>query len=155
MTCAGAALAVGALAGEEAPAFAAAARQHGVPVNIVDTPELSSFSFGTIVNRSPVVIGISTAGVAPVLGQAIRAKIEALLHPALGAWAAAAQRLRAIVNARFPWARRAATCGADLPTGRLRHASAGRARPARLTFCRFANADRSPWSAPAPAIPSC
>ena len=54
--------------------------------------ELSSFSFGSIVNRSPVVIGISTDGAAPVLGQAIRAKIEALLHPALGAWAAAAQR---------------------------------------------------------------
>ena len=92
---AGAALAIGALAGEDAVTFAAAARAHGVPVNIVDTPALSTFSFGSIVNRSPVVIGIATDGAAPVLGQAIRAKIEALLHPALGAWAAAAQRLRA------------------------------------------------------------
>ena len=95
-------LPIGALAGEEAAAFAAAARRHGVPVNIVDTPELSSFSFGSIVNRSPVVIGIGTDGAAPVLGQAIRAKIEALLHPALGAWAAAAQRLRVVVKARLP-----------------------------------------------------
>jgi uroporphyrin-III C-methyltransferase/precorrin-2 dehydrogenase/sirohydrochlorin ferrochelatase len=92
---------VGALAGEEAQAFAAAARRHGAPVNIVDMPEISTFSFGTIVNRSPVVIGISTAGVAPVLGQAIRAKIEALLHPALAAWAVAAKHLRAKINARF------------------------------------------------------
>jgi uroporphyrin-III C-methyltransferase / precorrin-2 dehydrogenase / sirohydrochlorin ferrochelatase len=98
----GAALAVGALAGEEAQSFAAAARRHGVPVNIVDTPELSTFSFGSIVNRSPMVIGICTGGAAPVLGQAIRGKIEALLHPALGAWAIAAQRLRAIVKARLP-----------------------------------------------------
>ena len=72
--------------------FATAAREHGVPVNIVDMPDISTFSFGTIVNRSPVVIGISTAGVAPVLGQSIRGKIEALLHPALAAWAAAAKR---------------------------------------------------------------
>ena len=98
----GAALAIGALVGEEATAFATAAREHGVPVNIVDTPELSSFSFGTIVNRSPVVIGISTDGAAPILGQAIRAKIEALLQPALGAWAAAAQRLRATIKAQLP-----------------------------------------------------
>jgi uroporphyrin-III C-methyltransferase / precorrin-2 dehydrogenase / sirohydrochlorin ferrochelatase len=97
----GASLAVGALVGEQASAFATAAREHGVPVNIVDAPDISTFSFGTIVNRSPVVIGISTAGVAPVLGQAIRAKIEALLHPALADWAAAAARLRARINARF------------------------------------------------------
>jgi uroporphyrin-III C-methyltransferase/precorrin-2 dehydrogenase/sirohydrochlorin ferrochelatase len=82
--------------------FATAAREQGVPVNIVDAPEISTFSFGTIVNRSPVVIGISTAGVAPVLGQAIRGKIEALLHPALAAWAAAAGRLRGQINARLP-----------------------------------------------------
>ena len=62
---------------------------------------MSTFAFGTIVNRSPVVIGISTAGAAPVLGQSIRAKIEALLHPSLGAWAAAAQRLRGQINARL------------------------------------------------------
>jgi uroporphyrin-III C-methyltransferase/precorrin-2 dehydrogenase/sirohydrochlorin ferrochelatase len=72
-----------------------------VPVNIVDAPDISTFSFGSIVNRSPVVIGISTAGVAPVLGQAIRAKVEALLNPALAAWAAAAARLRATIKARF------------------------------------------------------
>jgi uroporphyrin-III C-methyltransferase/precorrin-2 dehydrogenase/sirohydrochlorin ferrochelatase len=97
----GASLAIGALTGKEAEAFVASAREHGVPVNIVDAPDMSTFSFGSIVNRSPVVIGISTAGVAPVLGQAIRAKIEALLTPALAAWAAAAARLRATINARF------------------------------------------------------
>ena len=96
---AGAALAVGALEGRDAARFAQSARANGVPVNIVDTPELSTFSFGAIVNRSPVVVGISTAGAAPVLGQAIRAKIEGLLHPALAAWAAAARGLRAGLNA--------------------------------------------------------
>src|SRR5262245_5072801 len=96
----GAVVAVGALQGDEAVTFAQAARASGVPVNIVDRPDLSAFSFGSIVNRSPVVIGISTAGAAPVLGQAIRAKVEGLLHPALAAWATAARRLRARLNAR-------------------------------------------------------
>jgi uroporphyrin-III C-methyltransferase / precorrin-2 dehydrogenase / sirohydrochlorin ferrochelatase len=59
-------------------------------------------SFGTIVNRSPVVVAISTAGAAPVLGQCLRAKIEALLPPALGAWAAAAARVRRVLKARLP-----------------------------------------------------
>ncbi len=96
-----AAVAVGALAGSDAEPFSCAARQHGVPVNIVDNAKASTFSFGSIVNRSPLVIGISTAGAAPVLAQAVRAKIEALLHPALAAWTAAARRLRADINARF------------------------------------------------------
>jgi uroporphyrin-III C-methyltransferase / precorrin-2 dehydrogenase / sirohydrochlorin ferrochelatase len=97
-----ASLAVGVLQGREAAIFAAAAGAAGVPVNIVDQPQLSTFSFGTIVNRSPVVVGISTAGAAPVLGQAIRGKIEALLHPALASWAAAARIVRRLVNARTP-----------------------------------------------------
>jgi uroporphyrin-III C-methyltransferase/precorrin-2 dehydrogenase/sirohydrochlorin ferrochelatase len=97
-----AALAVGGLEGDEAEAFAAAARAAGVPVNVIDTPHLCSFSFGTVVNRSPIVLGISTAGVAPVLGQAIRARIEALLPQALSEWGAAAQRLRGAIKARLP-----------------------------------------------------
>ena len=99
---AGAAIAIGALDMDEGSAFATAAAAHGVPVNIVDAPRLSSFSFGTIVNRSPVVMAISTAGVAPVLGQAIRARIEALLHPALAEWADAARGLRDRVKAHLP-----------------------------------------------------
>ena len=98
----GAACAIGALEGEEAQAFAVAARAAGVPVNVVDTPGLSTFNFGTIVNRSPVAIGISTDGAVPVLGQQIRGKIEAVLHPVLGAWAARAKDLRDAVKARLP-----------------------------------------------------
>ena len=62
---------------EEAARFAAAARAKGVPVNVIDRPAFCDFSFGAIVNRSPLVIGISTDGASPVFGQAIRAKIEA------------------------------------------------------------------------------
>ena len=37
-------------------------------VNVIDKPAYCQFQFGSIVNRSPVVIGISTDGAAPILG---------------------------------------------------------------------------------------
>ncbi|MCX2722336.1 siroheme synthase CysG [Roseibium salinum] len=79
---------------EEAAAFVSAARAAGVPVNVIDNPPYCDFQFGSIVNRSPVVIGISTAGVAPILGQAIRRRIETLLPESLQGWAALAGKLR-------------------------------------------------------------
>jgi uroporphyrin-III C-methyltransferase / precorrin-2 dehydrogenase / sirohydrochlorin ferrochelatase len=79
---------------EEAAAFAAAARAAGVPVNVIDRPAFCDFAFGAIVNRSPLVIGISTDGAAPVFGQAIRAKIEALIPSGFSRWADAARAWR-------------------------------------------------------------
>ena len=91
----GAAVAVGACESkEEAVYFAAAARAAGVPVNIIDKPEYCDFTFGAIVNRSPLVIGISTDGASPVFAQAIRAKLEGLLPRGFAAWADAARRWR-------------------------------------------------------------
>jgi uroporphyrin-III C-methyltransferase/precorrin-2 dehydrogenase/sirohydrochlorin ferrochelatase len=84
----------------EAERFALAARTAGVPVNVIDKPAFCDFSFGAIVNRSPLVIGISTDGAAPVFGQAIRAKIEALIPLSFKHWAAAAARLRPLVAAK-------------------------------------------------------
>src|SRR6266850_3936750 len=92
-------LAIGAFENEAlAAAFAARARAAGVPVNVVDRPALSDFSFGTIVNRSPLVVGISTDGAAPVFAQAIRARIEAMIPQGFAAWADAARRWRAAVK---------------------------------------------------------
>ncbi|HVY56366.1 MAG TPA: siroheme synthase CysG [Xanthobacteraceae bacterium] len=97
---AGAAIAIGAMEDdEEAQAFAGAARAAGVPVNIVDKPVLCDFTFGSIVNRSPLVIGISTDGAAPVFAQAIRAKLEALIPRGFALWADAAHTWRPRVQA--------------------------------------------------------
>ena len=89
---------------ERAAELAAAARARGILVNIIDRPSACDFLFGTIVNRSPVVIGISTDGAAPILGQAIRRRIEAVLPGSLGGWAAAAKafriRLKELVGSR-------------------------------------------------------
>jgi uroporphyrin-III C-methyltransferase/precorrin-2 dehydrogenase/sirohydrochlorin ferrochelatase len=91
----GAAVAVGGFDDDaQAAAFAEAARNWGVPVNVIDKPAFCDFSFGAIVNRSPLVIGISTDGAAPMFAQAIRAKLEALLPKGFGNWAAAAARWR-------------------------------------------------------------
>jgi uroporphyrin-III C-methyltransferase/precorrin-2 dehydrogenase/sirohydrochlorin ferrochelatase len=96
----GAAIAIGAFEDDEAAAkFSTAARACSVPVNVVDKPEFCDFAFGAIVNRSPLVIGISTDGAAPVFAQAIRAKLEALLPNGFTAWAAAAARWRNAVKA--------------------------------------------------------
>jgi len=92
---AGAAIAIGAFEDDqEAAVFASAAHAAGVPVNVIDKPAFCDFSFGAIVNRSPLVIGISTDGAAPVFAQAIRAKLEALLPKGFADWAAAAARWR-------------------------------------------------------------
>jgi uroporphyrin-III C-methyltransferase/precorrin-2 dehydrogenase/sirohydrochlorin ferrochelatase len=97
---AGAAIAIGGCEDDEVAArFAAAARSAGVPVNVIDKPGFCDFAFGAIVNRSPLVIGISTDGAAPVFGQAIRAKLEALIPHGFARWADAARRWRAELKA--------------------------------------------------------
>jgi uroporphyrin-III C-methyltransferase/precorrin-2 dehydrogenase/sirohydrochlorin ferrochelatase len=96
----GAALAIAACdSDDEAMHFAAAARAAGVPVNVIDKPKFCDFSFGAIVNRSPLVIGISTDGAAPLFAQAIRARLEALIPRGFAQWAEAARRWRGQVQA--------------------------------------------------------
>ncbi|MDQ0393237.1 siroheme synthase CysG [Labrys monachus] len=82
----------------EAARLAAAAREAGVPANIIDRPAFCDFQFGSIVNRSPLVVGISTDGAAPVFGQAIRARIEMLLPDGFRRWAEAAREWRPLVQ---------------------------------------------------------
>jgi siroheme synthase-like protein len=124
-----AAVAVGAFADEaDAARFAQAARKAGVPVNVIDKPAFCDFAFGAIVNRSPLVIGISTDGAAPVFAQAIRARLEMLLPKGFAAWAGAAQHWRSAVKAAeltFParcafwrlFAKHAVTHAESAPTG--------------------------------------
>lgn len=96
---AGAAIAVGACKDDdEAARFAAAARRSGVPVNVIDMPQHCDFTFGAIVNRSPLVIGISTDGAAPMFGMSIRAKLEAVIPAGFALWAKAAQSWRSLLK---------------------------------------------------------
>lgn len=75
------------------------AQRAGIKVNVVDCQDLSDFIVPSIVDRSPVLIGISSAGAAPVLARRIRETLEATLPPGLGLVADFAQGLRAKVKA--------------------------------------------------------
>jgi len=86
----------------EALDFTNAARAAGAPFNVIDKPAFCQFQFGAIVNRSPAVIAISTDGAAPILGQAIRRRIETLLPQSLADWTALAKSVRDSVAKALP-----------------------------------------------------
>lgn len=75
-----------------------AARQRGLPVNVVDRPALSSFIMPAIVDRSPVTIAISTGGAAPALARRLRAEIERAVPAAIGRLARFAEIFRGQVQ---------------------------------------------------------
>jgi len=83
----------------------AAVSQHanalGMPVNVVDSPQLCSVIFPAIVDRSPLVIAVSSGGDAPVLARLIRARIETWIPAAYGQLAGLAKQFRAQVKAKF------------------------------------------------------
>lgn len=96
----GAALAIADLPGNEAERFRDAAHAVGALVNLIDRTELCDVTFGTIVNRAPITVAISTDGAAPALGQSIRARIESVLPLGLSYWASAAKAWRPRLKAR-------------------------------------------------------
>ncbi|MCV6591191.1 MAG: siroheme synthase CysG, partial [Marinobacterium sp.] len=77
------------------------ARDANVPVNVVDSPALCTFVFPAIVDRSPIVIGISSGGRSPVLARMTRAKIETLLPQRYAKLGELASKFRAQVKAKF------------------------------------------------------
>ncbi len=76
-----------------------AARDAGVPVNVADRADLSTFIMPAIVDRNPILIGISTGGAAPVLAREVRARIDRLLPADLGRLAGFAESFRGAVKA--------------------------------------------------------
>ena len=81
---------------------AAAARVANVPVNVVDDASLSTFIVPAIVDRSPLVIAISSGGAAPMLAMRVRERIEALVDESWGRLAGFADRWRARIKKAMP-----------------------------------------------------
>ena len=77
------------------------AKQLNIPVNVVDSPTLCTFTMASIVDRSPIVIAISSEGNAPVLARYIRTKIETMLPAGYGRIAHIAGEFRDKVKAKF------------------------------------------------------
>lgn len=88
--------------------IAAAAREGGALVNMVDRPEACDMITPAIVDRDPVVIAIGTEGAAPVLARAIKTDLEQSLSTRLGPFIAA-------LGARRPAVMEKVGQGARLP----------------------------------------
>ncbi|PKB86291.1 uroporphyrinogen-III C-methyltransferase [Ewingella americana] len=69
--------------------------------NVVDDQPKCSFIFPSIVDRSPIVVAISSSGTAPVLARMLREKLETLLPTSLGKMAEIAGSFRDRVKQRF------------------------------------------------------
>lgn len=78
------------------------ANVRGVPVNVVDAPALCSVIFPAIVDRSPLMVAVSSGGDAPVLARLLRAKLETWIPATYGQLAGLASRFRERVKQRLP-----------------------------------------------------
>jgi uroporphyrin-III C-methyltransferase/precorrin-2 dehydrogenase/sirohydrochlorin ferrochelatase len=81
--------------------ISAEAQARHLPVNVVDNPALCSYITPAIVDRSPLVVAISSGGEAPVLARLIRTKLETLIPASYGKLAQLASRWRDRIKAHF------------------------------------------------------
>ena len=79
----------------------AAANAAGIFCNSVDDLDNSSYIMPAIVDRSPLVVAVSSGGTAPVLARQIRGRIEAMLPAGIGLLAELAGSWRVRVRNRI------------------------------------------------------
>lgn len=85
-----------------------AARARHIPVNVADKPALCSFILPSIIDRSPIVVAVSSGGESPALARMLRARLETLVPAAYGRLSALAARYKDRVRATIKPAQRRA-----------------------------------------------
>lgn len=78
-----------------------AAEARRIFCNVVDAPKQASFIMPSIIDRSPLMVAVSSGGTSPVLARLLREKLEASLPQHLGQLAHFAGQLRSRVKQRF------------------------------------------------------
>lgn len=78
------------------------AGERNIPVNVVDDPKHCSFIFPSILDRSPLLLAVSSGGEAPVLARQTRARLETFVPAAWGDLAQLTSRYRDTVKTRLP-----------------------------------------------------
>jgi uroporphyrin-III C-methyltransferase/precorrin-2 dehydrogenase/sirohydrochlorin ferrochelatase len=93
------------------------AGEAGVPINVADRPRLCDFILPSILDRSPVVVAISTGGAAPAIARLIRQRLEVAIPKGIGRVAVLAATMRQQVRERLSSAWQRARFWDDLVEG--------------------------------------
>jgi uroporphyrin-III C-methyltransferase / precorrin-2 dehydrogenase / sirohydrochlorin ferrochelatase len=78
------------------------AKKKNILVNVVDNPRSGTFIMPSVIDRSPVIVAVSTGGASPVLARLLRARLETLIPSSYGKLAALISRFRDKVKQQYP-----------------------------------------------------
>ncbi len=78
------------------------AKQRNIWVNVADCPELCDFILPSILDRSPIVVAVSSGGTSPILARQLRTRLETLIPPTYGKLAELVGRYRSAVQTKLP-----------------------------------------------------
>ncbi|MFW5426518.1 MAG: siroheme synthase CysG [Methylophagaceae bacterium] len=111
------------------------AKKNNILVNVADCPELCDFILPSILDRSPIVVAVSSGGKSPILARQLRARLETLIPPTYGRLAELIGRYRNKVQDKFPKISMRRRFWESILQGKVAdHVLAGRDQDAENTF---------------------